>query len=142
MEERRSRRMTEVGRLGRMGHRRALVVVADDFGMGPTTTQGILALAGCGLVTGSVLMVNSPYAEASVQAWRLAGCPMELGWHPSLTSDAPVSPPERVSSLVTADGKFYPLGRLMKRLFLGRVVHDEIRTELRAQYDRFCKLVG
>src|SRR5262245_51175233 len=125
-----------------MGQTRALVVVADDFGMGPATSQGILDLAARGLVTGSVLMVNSPYAEAAVHAWRQAGCPMELGWHPSLTSDAPVAPPERVPSLVTADGKFYTLGRLMKRLFLNRVAVDDIRTELQAQYERFCELVG
>ncbi len=118
------------------------MVIADDFGMGPGTTQGILDLACRGLVTGSVLMVNSPYAAEAVRAWRTAGCPMELGWHPTLTSDAPVLPAHCVQSLVQSDGKFWTLGRLMKRLFLGRVAAAEIEAELRAQYDRFCDLVG
>ena len=80
-----------------MRQTRALVVIADDFGMGPATTQGILDLARRELVTGSVLMVNSPYAEEGVRAWRSAGCPLELGWHPTLTSDAPVLRPEHTA---------------------------------------------
>src|SRR5437879_6186914 len=101
------------GHRGRpMKQPRALVVIADDFGMGPGITQAILELAARRLVTGSVLMVNSPYAEAGVRAWRDAGRPMDLGWHPTLTSDAPVLPAERVPSLVGADGNFCSLGRL------------------------------
>src|SRR5262245_49390862 len=125
-----------------MGQTRALVVVADDFGMGPATSQGILDLAARGLVTGSVLMVNSPHAEAGVRAWRQAGCPMELGWHPSLTSDRPILPPDRVPSLVKPDGSFYSLGLFMKWLFLGRIEAEEVHAELRAQHERFRELVG
>jgi predicted glycoside hydrolase/deacetylase ChbG (UPF0249 family) len=125
-----------------MRQTRALVVVADDFGFGPATTRGILELAQRGLVTGSVLMVNSPYAEASVAHWRKAGEPMELGWHPTLTSDTPILPASRVPSLVDKDGKFWTLGRLVKRLFLGRIVSSELEVELRAQYNRFRDLVG
>ena len=47
---------------------RALLVVADDFGIGPPTTAGILHLARKGVVTASVMLVNSPYAEAAVAA--------------------------------------------------------------------------
>ena len=125
-----------------MRARRALVVIADDFGMGPATSQGILDLAGRGVVTGSVLMVNSPHAEAAVRAWRQAGCPMELGWHPSLTSDGPMLPPERVPSLVRPDGAFHPLGQFMKWLWLGRIEAEEIHAELRAQHARFRELIG
>ena len=73
---------------------RFLVVTADDFGIGPATTHGILELALQGRVTATVLLVNSPHAEAAVRAWRQAGCVPELGWHPCLTLDRPVRPPE------------------------------------------------
>ena len=43
-----------------------LVVIADDFGIGPATDRGILELAAAGLVTGTTLLVNSPYAPATV----------------------------------------------------------------------------
>jgi predicted glycoside hydrolase/deacetylase ChbG (UPF0249 family) len=121
---------------------RYLVVTADDYGIGPATSQGILDLAAQGLVTGAVLLVNSPYAEEAVRAWRQAGQPMELGWHPCLTLDRPVAPAHLVPSLLGADGGFWPLGAFLRRLCLGRVCSAEIAIELRAQYERFRALLG
>jgi predicted glycoside hydrolase/deacetylase ChbG (UPF0249 family) len=125
-----------------MWRQRALVVMADDFGMGPGITRAVLDLAVRRRITGSVLLVNSPYAEAAVRAWRQAGRPMDLGWHPTLTSDAPVLPRERVPSLVDRDGRFWSLGRLIRRLVFRRIVASEVAAELHAQYERFRELVG
>jgi predicted glycoside hydrolase/deacetylase ChbG (UPF0249 family) len=121
---------------------RLLVVTADDFGIGPATSRGILDLAAAGVVTSTVLLVNSPFAEDGVVMWRKAGRPVELGWHPCLTLDAPVLPPGEVPSLVGPDGMFPGLGTLLKRLLLGRVRADEVERELRAQFQRFVDLVG
>src|SRR5262249_6486403 len=104
-----------------MGQQRYLIVVADDFGIGPETTRGILEMAGKGLVTGSVLLANSPYAEQAVKAWRQACEPMEIGWSPCLTLDGPILPPAKVPSLVDSKGTFWTLGRFLKRLFFGRI---------------------
>jgi predicted glycoside hydrolase/deacetylase ChbG (UPF0249 family) len=124
------------------GQQRLLAVVADDFGIGPDTSAGILHMARRGIVTGSVLLVNSPYAEASVRSWRQYDCPMELGWHPNLTLDAPVLPAQCVPSLVGHDGLFWPLGPFLKRWLLGRLVCAEIEAEFDAQLQRFRELVG
>ena len=121
---------------------RYLVVTADDFGIGPATSQGILDLAARGLLTGTVLLVTSPHAEAAVRAWWQAGASLELGWHPCLTLDRPVLPPGRVPSLVGPDGRFRPLGGLVARLCRGRVRAAEVEAELCAQYRRFLDLVG
>ncbi len=121
---------------------RFLVVTADDFGIGPATSQGILDLGRQGIVTATVLLVNSPYAEQAVRAWRQAARPVELGWHPCLTLDRPVLPVQRVPSLVTSDGRFRSLGGLVRALLLGRVRVEEIEDEFRAQYARFRELVG
>src|ERR1700722_12038006 len=121
---------------------RHLLVIADDFGIGPETSRGILDLAARGLVTGTVLLVNSPHAPAAVAAWHRSGARADLGWHPCLTLDGPVSPPARVPSLVDFDGKFWPLGRFLRRLRSGRIAPQDIRTELLAQYQRFVDLVG
>jgi hypothetical protein len=91
---------------------RRLIVTADDFGIGPATSRGILDLAAAGVVTSTVLLVNSPHAAEGVRLWEQAGGPLELGWHPCLTMDAPVLPPERVPSLVGANGRFQPLPRV------------------------------
>src|SRR5947208_10841292 len=85
---------------------RYLLVTADDFGIGPETSRGILELAARGVVTSTVLLVNSPHALDAVAAWRKAGCPLELGWHPCLTIDAPILPPDQVPTLVGPDGRF------------------------------------
>lgn len=124
-----------------MPDRRSLVVIADDFGMGPGTSKGILELAAKGIITGSVLLVNSPYAEEAVAEWRDLGAPMELGWHPCLTCDEPILPAHEVPTLVGSDGRFLRLGTLLKRLLFNRVSADDIGAELTAQYDRFLDLV-
>jgi len=121
---------------------RHLLVIADDYGIGPATSRGILDLGARGVVTGAVLLVNSPFAEESVRDWRRAGQRPELGWHPCLTMDRPLLPCARVPSLVGCDGCFHSLGRFLARLYSGRISRDELRAELQAQYDRFCDLVG
>src|SRR5262245_557226 len=95
---------------------RFLVVTADDYGIGPETSQGVLELAARGVVAAAVLLVNAPGAEAAVDAWRRAGRPFELGWHTNLTLDAPAAGPARVPSLVGPDGRFRPLGALVRGL--------------------------
>lgn len=124
-----------------MDGERFLIVTADDFGIGPETSRGILELADQGSVTSSVLLVNSPFAEEAVHAWRQAGEPMELGWHPCLTLDRPVCRPDLVPSLVREDGVFWPLGSFLRRLYLNRISKTDIERELFAQYDRFCTMV-
>lgn len=125
-----------------MAAKRFLIVTADDFGIGPETSRGIVDLAEQGGLTCTVLLVNSPHAEHGVQMWRERGRPIELGWHPCLTMDAPVLAAARVPSLVDVAGKFLPLGLFLRRLYLGAIQPAEIRSELQAQYARFCTLVG
>jgi predicted glycoside hydrolase/deacetylase ChbG (UPF0249 family) len=121
---------------------RRLIVVADDFGIGPATSAGILRLCRMGAVTGTVLLVNSPYAADAVASWRAAEVEADLGWHPCLTIDRPIAPAERVRSLTMRDGRFPGLGRLMAWLWLGRCRPSELVIELRAQLHRFRELTG
>src|SRR5437764_10973137 len=121
---------------------RRLLVVADDYGIGPETSRGILELMRAGVVTGTVLLVNSPFAEDAVRRWKQAGCVGEMGWHPNLNLDGPVAPPERVSSLLVRAGTFASLGTFLTRLATGRVRYAEVVREFEAQLDRYCELVG
>ena len=121
---------------------RLLLVTADDFGIGPETSRGILDLGARGAVTSTVLLVNSPFAAEAVALWRKAGRPLEVGWHPCLTIDRPVLPPDQVPSLVGPDGRFPRLGQVLQRLVLGRVRGPEVEAEFRAQYRRFVELTG
>ncbi|MFO0807013.1 MAG: ChbG/HpnK family deacetylase [Gemmataceae bacterium] len=121
---------------------RLLVVVADDFGIGPETSRGILELGQQGRVTATVLLVNSPHTESAVAAWQRAGRPIELGWHPCLTLDAPLLPATDVPSLVDGEGNFWRLGAFLRRIMTGRIRAREVAAEFTAQYQRFVELVG
>jgi chitin disaccharide deacetylase len=121
---------------------RYLIVTADDFGIGPSTSQGVLDAAACGAVTASVLLVNSPYAEHAVRSWKQRGCPMEMGWHPNLTLDRPILPATAVPSLVDSDGKFWPLSGFLGRWLTLRLRREDIEREFTAQLKRFHELVG
>jgi predicted glycoside hydrolase/deacetylase ChbG (UPF0249 family) len=125
-----------------MAARRHLVVTADDLGIGPATTRGILDLAAQRLITNTLLLVNSPYAEQAVMHWQRAGKPVEVGWHPCLTLDQPILPPHAVPSLVDANGRFFSLGGFLRRWLLGQIRPAEIHAELSAQYRRFRELIG
>jgi predicted glycoside hydrolase/deacetylase ChbG (UPF0249 family) len=121
---------------------RSLVVNADDFGIGPDTSRGILDLGREGLVTSTVMLVNSPHAEPAVRAWRQNAQKPELGWHPCLTLDRPVLSAGMVPSLVGSDGCFHRLGSFLRRLCLRQIRPAEIVAEYQAQYARFIDLVG
>jgi chitin disaccharide deacetylase len=123
-------------------HHRLLLVIADDIGIGPNTTTGILQLASQGIVTGSVLLVNSPHATEAVRKWRQRGSTLEIGWHPNLTLDSPLASVSQVPSLVRMDGTFWPLGDFLKRWFIGLLNPVEIGLELRLQLQRFTELIG
>lgn len=119
-----------------------LVIVADDYGIGQETSQGILDLALKQRITGTVLMVNCPDAERAMQRWHRESPPVEMGWHPNLTLDQPISPPKKIPSLVQKNGHFYPLGAFLKRFVRGQIFFPDVLTEFRAQYRRYWELVG
>jgi predicted glycoside hydrolase/deacetylase ChbG (UPF0249 family) len=121
---------------------RRLMICADDYGIGPGTSHGILDLALEGRIDAAVLLVNSPYARQSVREWRSHQPDVPLGWHPCLTLDRPVLPPETVPTLVDSRGFFWPLSIFLRRWALGRLRGEEIAAELRAQLDLFRDWMG
>lgn len=121
---------------------RKLVVVADDLGIGHETDRGILELACKGVVTATVLLVNSKTASEAVAAWRHAGKPCDLGWHPCLTLDRPILASEQVPSLVDPNGNFWKLGTFLLRWFAGLIRAEEVYSEWLAQLRRFRDLTG
>jgi predicted glycoside hydrolase/deacetylase ChbG (UPF0249 family) len=90
-----------------------------------------------GVVTSTSLMANMPWAaEAVAQAPPTLG----LGLHLNLSTGPPCAPAARVPSLVGADGRFLPLGRLLLLLGAGQVRRHEIEREIAAQIERAAAL--
>jgi predicted glycoside hydrolase/deacetylase ChbG (UPF0249 family) len=108
------------------------VVTADDLGLSPGVTKGILESHRKGIVRSTSLIVTAASsAEAAAQARMEPD--LEVGLHIDLVGGWPVSDPAAVRSLVDEDGRFVGLGELTKRLLSGRVRARDVATEIRAQ---------
>ena len=115
---------------------RRLIVNADDFGLTGGVSRGILRAHREGLVTSTTVLVGlSPQPELDAAA---AGSSLGLGLHFNLTWGRPVSPAERVPSLVDADGRF---GRDLAAL-QERARADDVRRECEVQIEAFARRFG
>jgi len=109
-----------------------LIVNADDLGMSPGVTDGILFAHRHGAVTSTSMMVNQPSSEYAVQ--QLRGVPdLSVGVHLTLDQGRPVLPASKIPTLVTEDGFFYGNDELRARLWRRKVSAHEIEAEFRAQ---------
>jgi len=112
---------------------RRLIVNADDFGLTPGVSEGILAAHRHGIVTSTTVLVNKPITADFRD--RLLASGMGIGLHVNLTLGEPLS---RVPSLVGSDGRFMRDPR--QAAWRGRAA--DIEREVRAQIAAFERLLG
>ena len=115
-----------------------LIVNADDFGYTPGVTSGIVRAHHEGIVTATTMMANAPDTDGAGRAARATGS-LDVGVHLVVTYGKPLSPPEKVRSLL-ADGGTFP--RVSDLLRSGRPKAEEALIEYRAQYRRVRELIG
>lgn len=113
----------------------SLVVTADDLGLSPGVTRGILEAHRDGIVRSTGLLVTFAAAEEAASLAR-AEPDLEIGLHIDLVGGTPVSDPRDVPSLVDEEGRFRPLGEFSGRLLTGRIRADDVAREVRAQVER------
>lgn len=116
---------------------RYLIVNADDFGLSPGVSEGIIKAHTEGILTSTTFMVNFPWAKEC--AAMLKGVPdLGVGIHLNMTTGRPVLPPEQVPSLVDSDGK------MSKDYFhlRFRVKPEDVEREWAAQVELGIKLLG
>lgn len=118
----------------------SLIVNADDFGRAVGVNRGILEAHARGIVTSTTAMVNYPDAPVGLEMALETAPDLGLGVHLTLTSGRPVSPPERVPTLVDEDGRFYAQGAFYRHF--RDIDADDLRRELTAQVERFIALTG
>jgi len=118
---------------------RKMVVRADDVGHSKVHNIGTFETIEKGIVTAADVMLESPGTVDALE--RLKSYPwISIGWHTHMWG-SPVLGPGQVPSLVEKGGQFD--GRF--RVDLGQaedVVFEEALRELRAQLDRFVKILG
>ncbi len=122
--------------LGYPAEARLLIINADDFGMCYAVNEAIIRTLQEGLVSSTTLMVPCPWALHALHF--LADHPdIPFGVHLTVISEwadyrwGPVTPREKVPSLIDQTGYFYTFERMPE--FLAQVRLDELELEFRAQ---------
>jgi len=115
---------------------RALVVTADDVGLHPGMTLGALLAHDDGIVTACSVVANGRAFEAALDPLRDRP-KLDVGIHLTLVGERPLSPPERVPSLVDRSGAFLRDFRVFTWRYLsGGIIAAEVEEELRRQIER------
>ena len=117
-----------------------LIITADDYGMSPAVNKAIDAGIEAGLITATNVMTNMPYYK---EAKKLIDNKLaSVGMHWVLTCGKPVLPIKEIPTLVAPNGEFYDYPEFRKRYRNHQINNEEIRKELKAQYQLFINDVG
>lgn len=115
-----------------------LIVTADDFGRSVPVNEAVEDAHVNGILTSaSLMMTEAAVDDAVARARRLPE--LGVGLHVTLVDGIPALPPSQVSALVGPDGRFgRDLVRLGARIYLDRAVQEQVRAEMRAQFDLYA----
>jgi hypothetical protein len=124
--------------LGYPSDARLLIINADDFGMCHAVNEAVISALEKGMLRSTTLMVPCPWA---LHAMHFLGEHPEIpfGVHLTALSDwvdyrwGPVTPREKVPSLVDQAGPFYNFEHMAQ--FLAQVNLEELELEFRAQIE-------
>ncbi len=108
---------------------RRLIINADDFGLSPAVTAGILEAHAAGAVTSTSMLVHAPGWDDAVREVHATPA-LRVGLHFNLLVGAPLV---AAHSLTGADGRFLGLSALVWRALRGAVDSDEVMAECEAQ---------
>lgn len=118
-----------------------LIVNADDFGMSPGISRGILEAHHKGIVTSTTVMIGYPDAPSNLAAGINDAPDLGFGLHITLTGGGPpVSPVHTIPTLLNDEGTFPGIEYWLRHLEL--INPAELELEVRAQFDRFVQTVG
>lgn len=138
-------------------YRRTLILHADDYGMNPAVTQGILRGFTHGLLTSTSVLANAPDCGSALRAWRdllelqrVGGLPsqdarrrledselpFDLGLHLNLTQGRPLTA-DYPMELLDSRGRFPGVFRLFQQLLRNpQRLREGLRKELVEQVSR------
>jgi predicted glycoside hydrolase/deacetylase ChbG (UPF0249 family) len=120
---------------------RLLIVNADDYGLTPAVSRGILRAHRQGIVTSTSVLTLAPgFREAG--AWLAQVPSLGIGVHlAAVGEDPPLLPSGEVRSLVDPAGRLpADWKRFLIRAVTGRIRPAELERELAAQIERVLEL--
>ncbi|MDA2932761.1 ChbG/HpnK family deacetylase [Acidobacteria bacterium AH-259-D05] len=106
---------------------------ADDFGLHPAINRGVCQAHLEGILTSASIMACGRAYEEAINC--LSSCRrLGIGVHLTLVEERPVSPPEKVESLLQGDGRMpKSYTEFIQGWVKGRVSEKHVRRELEAQ---------
>lgn len=118
-----------------------LIITADDYGMCESVNRAIDACIASGVVCSTNVMTNMEYAhEAAMLKEKFPG--VSVGLHYNFTVGKPISPMEKVRSLVDENGVFLSYGEIRNRQKQKKYLAEEVLLEMTAQYNRYVEICG
>jgi chitin disaccharide deacetylase len=133
----RAQEKTIAERLGYPRNAKLLIVHADDLGMAHSVNAATIKAFESGLVNSGSIMVPCPWFS-EIAAYARANPQADLGLHLTLTSEwtsfrwGPLTPKDRVSSLLDKDGYFY----LTETEAASHADPKEVELEITTQIER------
>jgi hopanoid biosynthesis associated protein HpnK len=116
---------------------RRLVVNADDFGRSSSINQAVIRAHQDGILTTASLMVNETGLNEAVALAR-KNPKLGVGLHLTLSHGHSALPPEKIPGLVNERGEFSNAPAATGfRYFIKRQLHDQLRQEIHAQFEKF-----
>lgn len=115
-----------------------LILNADDYGLTPGVSQGIRYAYHCGAISSTTAMMNFPGTAIEVGIAKRDAPGLPIGVHLCLTEASPVSPPEKIPSLVDGEGRFPSRAEFLRRL--DAISPEEVGREFRAQIEALSAL--
>ena len=119
----------------------SLIITADDYGMCESVNRAIDQCIASGVVCSTNVMANMPCAEeAASLKERFPNA--SVGVHYNFTVGKPLSPLDKVRSLVNAEGNFLSFPEIRERCKSKTYDFGEIAEEMAAQYQRYREICG
>lgn len=113
-----------------------LIVNADDFGLSKGINEGIIKAYREGILTSTTLMVNMPAFNQAVSLAK-ENVGLGVGVHLNILRGYPVSPAEKVRSLIDEKGRFLSNpSAIIRKIAFGKINLDEVELEFTAQINK------
>ena len=117
---------------------RSFILCADDLGLSPAVSAGIIEAAARRRISAASAMVNLPSWPAAAQGWRQASPTAGLGLHLNLTVGAPLS---ALRDQLGGAG-FPAIGFWLRGMGASKTMIQALQLEIEAQLDAFQAATG
>lgn len=118
-----------------------LIITADDYGMCADVNKAIEECVAAGVVLSTNVMTNMSCCESAANL-KTKFPELSVGVHFNFTVGIPLSPADKVSSLIDADGKFLSYNKIREAGKNKTYDFEQVKTEIKAQYKRYLEICG